>query len=290
MKFKKDKKIKEIKENLEDLKDEIGDKINKNIIENEEVKKKTNAFLRKFFDVCLKIKMVCLYLISKINISNLKLGKFNIKLSKEGRNTILIVFGVFVVSFITIGFGFLTTTLMFLLLMTVYFFRDPERVLPEKNNVLVSPCDGKILTIETSNLPSEISSKDAREYTKISICMNFNDVHVQRIPVDCKVKQKEYIKGTFINATLDKASKDNERNILLVERENGDNICIVQIAGLISRRIVCNVEKDEFCKMGERYGMIKFGSRVEIYIPKNYKIEVLAGQRVISGETVVASF
>jgi phosphatidylserine decarboxylase len=175
-------------------------------------------------------------------------------------------------------------------MLTIWFFRDPERVLPDKKNVVVSPCDGLILKIETASLPEELNSDDSSEYTKISTFINVTDMHVQRIPVDGTIKQIEYIKGTFINASLDKASKDNERNLVLMEAKNGDTICIVQIAGFVARRIVCDVKKDEVCKVGERYGMIKFGSRIELYIPKRYKVEVLAGQRLVCGETVVASW
>ena len=210
-------------------------------------------------------------LLKHFDVVRLKIGDFHVKISKDGKNTILFVCGAFVVSFIGLGFGFITTTLLFFLLLTLYFFRDPHRVLPERTNVVVSPCDGLILNIETSSLPQELSIKDTREYTKISTFMNVTDMHIQRMPVDCVVKQIEYIKGAFINASLDKASKDNERNIVLVERENGDHLCIVQIAGFIARRIVCHVEKDEQCKIGEKYGMIKFGSRIELYIPKHYK-------------------
>ena len=229
-------------------------------------------------------------LLKRFDIIKLKIGDFSIKIAKDGQNTILFVCGAFVVSFIGLGFGFITTSLLFFLLLTLYFFRDPHRVLPDKKNIVVAPCDGLILNIETSSLPEELSIKDTREYTKISTFMNVTDMHIQRMPVDCKVKQIEYVKGAFINASFDKASKDNERNIVLVERENGDNLCIVQIAGFVARRIVCHVSKDEFCKIGEKYGMIKFGSRIELYIPKHYKVEVLKGQRLVCGETVVASF
>ena len=112
----------------------------------------------------------------------------------------------------------------------------------------------------------------------------------QQYPVDGVIKQVEYVNGLFVNASLDKASKDNERNYVLIKAQNGDSICITQIAGLVARRIVCNVRKDEMCSVGERYGMIKFGSRIELYIPKHYKVEVLKGQRLVCGETVVASF
>ena len=249
-----------------------------------------NNCCSKIKNILLTIKKIFPSLISKINISTIKIGATKLKLAKDGRNTILVMFAIFVISFVFLGVGATTMLTLFLLVLTLYFFRDPDRVLPEKKNIVISPCDGRILKIETSSLPEELGGKDTREYTKISVFMNINDVHVQRMPVDCIVKQIEYIKGVFINASLDKASKDNERNIVLVERENGDNICIVQIAGFIARRIVCNVEKEEHCKIGEKYGMIKFGSRIELYMPKNYKIEVLAGQRVVCGETVVASF
>ena len=214
----------------------------------------------------------------------------NFTIAKEGKSTIYVMIFIIVISFLATGLEFITTTLIFVMFLTLYFFRDPVRVLPDRQNVIVSPCDGLILNITTSTLPEELGGKDKNEYTKISVFMNINDVHVQRIPVDCTVKQIEYVKGAFVNASLDKESKDNERNIVLFERENGDNICVVQIAGFIARRIVCHLTKDEQCKIGEKYGMIKFGSRIEIYLPTNYKIEVLKGQRLVCGETVVAVF
>ena len=147
-----------------------------------------------------------------------------------------------------------------------------------------------VISIDKTKLPEELNSEDKDNYTKISVLLKITDVHVQRIPVDSVVKQVEYIKGSFINASFDKASKDNERNIVLLERKNGDKICITQIAGLISRRIICDVKQDEICQIGERYGMIKFGSRVEIYLPNDYEVEVLEGQRLVGGETIVATF
>ncbi|MBR1429469.1 MAG: phosphatidylserine decarboxylase family protein [Rickettsiales bacterium] len=227
----------------------------------------------------------------KFNPCSIKFGQcVDIKISRHGIKIIYFVIAVCFISLICTGLGFLTTTLLFFLMLTIWFFRDPERVLPDKKNVVVSPCDGLILKIETASLPEELNSDDSSEYTKISTFMNVTDMHVQRIPVDGTIKQIEYIKGTFINASLDKASKDNERNLVLMEAKNCDTICIVQIAGFVARRIVCDVKKDEVCKVGERYGMIKFGSRIELYIPKRYKVEVLAGQRLVCGETVVASW
>ena len=246
--------------------------------------------LRVMQNILNNIKKALLSLVKKVNFKNIKFGNFSFTLSENGRGTIFFVFFLLLFSFIFLGIGFLTTTLFFFFILTLYFFRDPDRVLPNKKNVVVSPCDGLIINIATSMLPKELSIDDQKEYTKISVFMNITDVHVQRIPVDCNVKQIEYIKGKFINASFDKSSEDNERNLLLLERENGDRICVVQIAGFIARRIVCNVEKDEICKIGEKYGMIKFGSRIEIYIPKNYKINVLKGQRVVCGETILCEF
>ena len=241
--------------------------------------KKVSLFLKNFITN-----------VKKFNICNFKIGKNEILISKHGKITIYIMMVLCFLSLLCTGVGFLTTTLMFCVLFTLWFCRDPERVIPDKKNIIVSPCDGLILSIDKEGLPEELNSDDKSDYTKISVLLRVTDVHIQRIPVDSIVKQIEYIKGAFINASFDKASKDNERNIVLLERKNGDNICISQIAGLISRRIICDVKKDEICQIGERYGMIKFGSRVEIYLPKNYKIEVLEGQRLVGGETVVATF
>ena len=228
--------------------------------------------------------------IKNFNIGNLNLGNCKIKISKYGRNTILFFMVLCFISLICFGLGFLTTALLFLLLFVSWFFRDPDRIVVKKNNSVISPSDGIILNIETASLPEELNINDNHEYTKISVFLALTDVHIQRIPVDGIIKQVEYVNGTFINASFDKASKDNERNYIVIERNNGDKVCVAQIAGLVSRRIVCDVKKDEVCSIGERYGIIKFGSRIELYVPKNYKIEVLAGQRVIGGETVMASF
>ena len=243
-----------------------------------------------FIKACIKINEAMENIVSALKQRGLKKCFSNVTIAHEGKNTIYIIIFIIVVSFLATGLEFITTTLIFVMFLTLYFFRDPVRVLPDRKNVIVSPCDGLILSITKSLLPEELGGKDKNEYTKISVFMNINDVHIQRIPVDCIVKQVEYVKGAFVNASLDKESKDNERNIVLFERENGDNICIVQIAGFIARRIVCHLTKDEQCKIGEKYGMIKFGSRIEIYLPINYKIEVLKGQRLVCGETVVASF
>lgn len=224
------------------------------------------------------------------NICDFYIGKTEIKISKHGKNTIYFVMILCFVSLLCTGLGFLTTSLLFLILFVLWTFRDPDRVIPNKKNIVVSPADGVVVRMETSSLPSELAVDDKDEYTKISILLRATDVHLQRVPVKSIVNKVEYIKGAFINASLDKASKDNERNIVLFERNNGDKICVVQIAGLISRRIVCEVKKEENCEIGEKYGMIKLGSRVEVYLPKKYKLDILEGQRVVGGETILASF
>ena len=249
---------------------------------------------KKISDIIIKfVKDFSLLLwkyIKNFNIGNLSLGECKIKISKHGKRTIFFIMVLCFASLICFGLGSLTTTLLFLVLFVSWFFRDPDRVIVKSNNVVLSPSDGTVLNIETASLPEELNINDNHEYTKISVFLALTDVHVQRIPVDGIIKQIEYVNGTFINASFDKASKDNERNYIVIERNNGDKVCVAQIAGLVARRIVCEVKKDEVCSIGERYGIIKFGSRIELYVPKNYKIEVLAGQRVIGGETVMASF
>lgn len=265
-------KSKEIKEKAE----KIAEDVKKN---NEKVLKKTK---KAICNLTGKLK--------KVSIKNLKIGCVNLSINQHGMNIIYVLIGITFLVLLSTGLSFLTAVCLFLLAMSAWFFRDPERVLPERKNVVVAPCDGLIVKIETTTLPEELNSNDTKEYTKISTFMNVTDMHVQRMPVDCKVKQIEYIKGAFISANLDKASKDNERNYVVVESENGDTICITQIAGFVARRIVCDVKQDEICKAGERYGCIKFGSRIELYVPKSYKIEVLTGQRMVCGETIVASW
>ena len=173
-------------------------------------------------------------------------------------------------------------------LFAFYFFRDPERYTPKGEGLIVAPADGIVLPIKESPLPEELKM-GSEKYVKISIFMSLFNVHVNRNPVSGKVLKTLYIAGKFFNADLDKASKDNERNLILVETDNGDKVCYVQIAGLIARRIVSRIEKDDEVVMGERFGLIKFGSRLDVYIPKSkYDIEVMAGQRMVSGETILA--
>ena len=177
-----------------------------------------------------------------------------------------------------------------LTLWCVYFFRDPERVIPEKTNVLISPADGKIVFSGLSKSPENLSDSKQLDLNKVSIFMNVFDVHVNRIPISGKVIWLKYVPGTFLNASLDKSSENNERMIVKVEVSKGVFIYVVQIAGLIARRIKCDLTENESVTMGQRYGLIRFGSRVDVYFPKNFNILVNEGQTSISGETIIADF
>ena len=169
---------------------------------------------------------------------------------------------------------------LILLIFTFYFFRDPERVVPIGDDILVSPADGLITNI------TEIK-EGKKTYIKVSIFLSIFNVHIQRLPISGEVTKVDYIEGKFINATLDKASDENER--LKITIKNGNNlIYVTQIAGLIARRIVNYVKPNENINQGERYGIIKFGSRVDIEFPNNFKLLVNEGQQCIGGETIIA--
>ena len=169
---------------------------------------------------------------------------------------------------------------LILLIFTFYFFRDPERVVPIGNDILVSPADGLITNITKIKEGKKL-------YTKVSIFLSIFNVHIQRLPISGEVTKVDYIEGKFINATLDKASDENER--LKITIKNGNNlIYVTQIAGLIARRIVNYVKPNENINQGERYGIIKFGSRVDIEFPNNFKLLVNEGQQCIGGETIIA--
>ena len=177
-----------------------------------------------------------------------------------------------------------------LTLWCVYFFRDPERVIPEKKNIIISPADGKILFAGISKTPENLSDNKQIDLNKVSIFMNIFNVHVNRIPISGKVIWLKYVPGTFLNASLDKSSENNERMIVKIEVSKGIFIYVVQIAGLIARRIKCDLTENESVTMGQRYGLIRFGSRVDVYFPKDFNILVNKGQTSISGETILADF
>ena len=168
-----------------------------------------------------------------------------------------------------------------------YFFRDPERIIINNDNYLVSPADGEVIKVEEVDGPKELNLEN-KKFKKISIFMNVFDCHVNRTPCGGKIEEILYKPGKFLNASLDKASEENERNYFKIKLNNGEEIIIVQIAGLIARRIVCEVEQGQDLKQGERIGMIRFGSRVDIFF-KNKKILAKLGQNVVAGESLIAS-
>ena len=169
---------------------------------------------------------------------------------------------------------------LILLIFTFYFFRDPERVVPLGDDIILSPADGLITNI------SEYK-EGKKSYTKVSIFLSVFNVHIQRLPVSGQITKIDYIEGKFINATLDKASEDNERLRLTIK--SGSNVIyITQIAGLIARRIICYLKTNERVNQGDRYGIIKFGSRVDIEFPNSYNLMVSIGQQCIGGETIIA--
>lgn len=169
---------------------------------------------------------------------------------------------------------------LILLIFTFYFFRDPERVIPLGEDILVAPADGLITNITEFK-------EGKKNYTKVSIFLSVFNVHIQRLPVSGEITKIDYIEGKFINATLDKASEDNER-LRLTLKSGSNNIYVTQIAGLIARRIICYLKVNEKVNQGDRYGIIKFGSRVDIEFPNSYSLMVNVGQQCIGGETIIA--
>ena len=206
------------------------------------------------------------------------------KIHKEGYKFLAIsILITFIVLFFSKFLGFIS------ILITVwvyYFFRDPERVIIEDDNYLVSPADGEIIKVEEVDGPKELGLENKR-FKKISIFMNVFDCHVNRTPCGGKIEEILYKPGKFFNASLDKASEDNERNYFKIKDFNNNEIIVVQIAGLIARRIVCESNREQELKQGDRIGMIRFGSRADVYY-ENYEPLVKVGQKAISGETLLA--
>lgn len=169
-----------------------------------------------------------------------------------------------------------------------YFFRNPDRVVPLVEGFIVSPADGVVSAISECALPVELNISDKEKFTRISIFLNVFNVHVNRVPVGGKIIHSIYHPGKFFNASLDKASEHNERQTLTVETKDGAQITFTQIAGLIARRIRCDVREDDDVLTGQRFGLIRFGSRMDVYLPKGIHPMVAIGQKMIAGETVLA--
>jgi phosphatidylserine decarboxylase len=172
-------------------------------------------------------------------------------------------------------------------LWCVYFFRDPWRVTPLTPGLVIAPADGRIVTIDEAPAPPELGLGSA-PMLRIAIFLNVLDVHVNRMPMAGRITKRVYRKGKFVNAGLDKASADNERMALRIDTPDGDGIAVVQIAGLVARRIVCTVDAGEAVIAGQRFGLIRFGSRAEIYVPPSWTPLAIVGQRAVGGETVIA--
>ena len=197
-----------------------------------------------------------------------------------------LVIAVFITIVLMVVNSFLGTIGLLLTVWVYYFFRDPERVVIEDDNYLVSPADGEVIKVEEVDGPKEVGLEN-KKFKKISIFMNVFDCHVNRTPCAGTVEDILYKPGKFLNASFDKASEDNERNYYKIKDTSGNNIIVVQIAGLIARRIVCETNNGQTLSQGERIGMIRFGSRADVYY-ENYEPLVKVGQKAISGETLLA--
>ena len=179
--------------------------------------------------------------------------------------------------------GFLLT------LFTLWFFRDPSRNTPVDSNLIISSADGKVCLIDEAYPPKEVSMKQEK-MKRVCVFMNIFNVHVNRSPVAGVIKDIVYKEGQFLNASLDKASEKNERSSIIINSEHGADIVVVQIAGLIARRILGFVSKHQNLNQGERFGLIRFGSRVDIYMPLDSTVKCSVGDKVVAGESVLASF
>jgi len=207
------------------------------------------------------------------------------KIHAEGYK-FLIIAGIITIVFYSFS-DFLGLISFVLTIWVYYFFRDPERVIIEDDNYLVSPADGEVIKVEEVDGPKEFNLEN-KKLKKISVFMNVFDCHVNRTPCGGKIEEILYKSGKFFNASLDKASEDNERNYYKIKDLHNNDVIVVQIAGLVARRIVCESNKDQELKQGDRIGMIRFGSRVDIYF-KNKKVLAKLGQNVVAGESLLAS-
>ncbi len=191
----------------------------------------------------------------------------------------------------TVILGFLWAPLFWLGLIATawcaYFFRDPPRMVPVRDGLVLAPADGRVTWVGPAKPPAEMELGDA-PLTRISIFLNVFDVHINRIPISGTVSRLEYHPGKFLNAALDKASEDNERQSVVIDMMDGRRMGVVQIAGLVARRIVCDLQDGQAVRAGERFGLIRFGSRTDLFLPDGVAPLVAVGQRAVGGETVLA--
>jgi len=206
-------------------------------------------------------------------------------ITREGYPFIAL-FGFVTLVFALLGWTFVTLILLFLTLFTAYFFRDPVRVIPDEEGVLVAPADGKVIFVGEVDEERFFNAR----VTKVSIFMSVFDVHINRAPCDGKVVDMFYNKGEFVNASYDKASESNEQSGILLETSAGSNILFVQIAGLIARRIITYPVIGDMLERGTRYGLIRFGSRVDLYLPSRIDVSITLGERTVAGETILGRF
>lgn len=222
-----------------------------------------------------------------ITMSDLRdaLNRVIVPINKEGYFIIavsaVITFLLFIID------EFLGEIGLILTLFVVYFFRDPIRVSPDESNVVLASADGVVDKIEETEAPKELKLDSNEKFNRVSIFLSTFNVHVQRIPMSGKIEKLEYIQGKFLNITNDKYHEDNERQLCLMKTKQGFDVIFVQIAGMVARRIVCDLKEGQEVKAGEKFGCIKFGSRVDVYLPKNIELKVKVGQTMIAGETVI---
>ncbi len=205
-----------------------------------------------------------------------------IQIRPEGLNAIIMAVLMTVV-FALLGWVFMSLAGIVFTGLVLNFFRDPERVAPDEPGAVVAPADGKVVKLDMMTDPITGEERQA-----VCIFMNVFNVHVNRMPVAGRIETIKYFPGKFFNASLDKASKNNERCAWLIRDEKNQTWTMVQIAGLLARRIVCLGEKGDELKCGERYGLIKFGSRVDLYLPDGYELQINVGDKVLAGQTVIA--
>lgn len=208
-----------------------------------------------------------------------------VPMHKEGRKFVAIF------AAITLALSFVWEPLFWLgvgaTVWCYYFFRDPVRIIPQKEGLVLSPADGIVSLIQDVIPPSELGLGDA-PVTRVSVFMNVFNCHVNRAPIAGKFTHIAYHHGKFLNASLDKASEHNERNALAIETADGTRLGVVQIAGLVARRIVCFVSEGDQIGIGERFGLIRFGSRLDVYLPKGVSPAVAVGTTAVAGETILA--